>query len=79
MFKHAIMRKPAKTLQNGITSSNLGKPDYNKALIQHSNYIKALKKCGLNIIQLEADEKFPDSTFVEDTAVVEIHVECCHA
>ncbi|MFX1420116.1 MAG: dimethylarginine dimethylaminohydrolase family protein [Promethearchaeota archaeon] len=70
MFKHAIVRKPGKNFQEGITSSNLGKPDYNKVLIQHSNYIKALKNCGLNIIYLDADEKFPDSTFVEDTAVV---------
>jgi dimethylargininase len=70
MFKHAIVRKPPKNFQEGITSSNLGKPDYNKAVIQHSNYIKTLKKCGLNIISLDADERFPDSTFVEDTAVV---------
>lgn len=70
MFKHAIVRKPAKKFQEGLTSSNLGKPDYNKAVIQHSDYIRALKRCGLNIIQLDADEGFPDSTFVEDTAVV---------
>jgi len=70
MFKYAIVRKPAKSFQEGITSSNLGKPDYNKAVIQHSDYIKVLKKCGLNIIPLDADERFPDSTFVEDTAVV---------
>ena len=70
MFKHAIVRKPAKTFQEGITYSNLGKPDYNKAVIQHSNYIEALKECGLKIILLDADDRFPDSTFVEDTAVV---------
>jgi len=39
-------------------------------LDQHSKYAKALEKCGLNIILLEPDNKFPDSTFVEDTAVV---------
>lgn len=70
MFKHAIVRKPARSFQEGITSSNLGKPDYNKAVIQHSGYIETLKKCGLKIIPLNADETFPDSTFVEDTAVV---------
>ncbi|MFW9880708.1 MAG: dimethylarginine dimethylaminohydrolase family protein, partial [Candidatus Thorarchaeota archaeon] len=67
-------RDPSKNLQDGITSSNLGKPDYNQALIQHSSYIKALKKCGLNIIHLDANDKFPDSTFVEDTAVVNKNV-----
>ncbi|MFX0043329.1 MAG: dimethylarginine dimethylaminohydrolase family protein [Candidatus Hodarchaeota archaeon] len=70
MFKHAIVRKPAKNFREGITSSKLGEPDYNNAILQHSYYIKALKICGLNIIHLNVDERFPDSTFVEDTAVV---------
>ncbi|MHA2260138.1 MAG: dimethylarginine dimethylaminohydrolase family protein [Promethearchaeota archaeon] len=52
-----------------MTTANLGKPDYNKALLQHYNYRVALEKCGLEIIELKADEKYPDSTFVEDTAV----------
>jgi dimethylargininase len=74
MFKRAIVRKPAKNFQEGLTTSNLGKPDYNKTVIQYSDYIGALKRCGLNIIQLDADERFPDSTFVEDTVVVNKNV-----
>ena len=70
MFTHCIVREPTKNFQEGLTSSDLGKPDYIKALNQHSSYINALKKCGVEIITLKADEKFPDSTFVEDTAVV---------
>lgn len=70
MFKHAIVRIVSKNFQYGLTSSKLGKPDYNKALIQHSDYIKALRKCGLKVLTLETDDRFPDSTFVEDTAVV---------
>ena len=70
MFKTAIVRKPAKNFQFGLTTSNLGKPEYHKALFQHSAYIKALKTCGLEIKELEPNEQFPDSTFVEDTAVV---------
>ncbi len=70
MFKQAIVRKPAKNFQKGITSSNLGKPDYDKAVFQHLSYMIALKKCGLKIIQLDANDSYPDSTFVEDTAVV---------
>lgn len=70
MFKHAIVRNVPKNFQEGITSCNLGKPDYNKAVIQHSDYTEALKKCGLRIIKLDSNERFPDSTFVEDTAVV---------
>ena len=70
MFKHAIVRIVSKNFQYGLTSSKLGKPDYNKAFIQHSNYIEALRKCRLKVLTLETDDRFPDSTFVEDTAVV---------
>ena len=69
-FKHAIVRKPGRSFHNGLTSSNLGKPDYDKTILQHSEYTNALRKVGLELIELEADEKFPDSTFVEDTAIV---------
>ncbi|MCK4762130.1 MAG: N(G),N(G)-dimethylarginine dimethylaminohydrolase [Candidatus Aminicenantes bacterium] len=70
MFKNAIVRKPGKSLLNGITSASLGKPDYNKASAQHTAYVDALQDCGVKVTVLEANEKFPDSVFVEDTAVV---------
>lgn len=70
MFKNAIVKKPARSLINGITSSpKLGTPDYEKALIQHRAYIAALKKCGVEVLELAADESYPDSCFVEDVAV----------
>ena len=69
-FERAIVRKPGRNFQGGLTTSNLGPPDYDKTILQHSEYTKALRKVGLELIELEADEKFPDSTFVEDTAVV---------
>jgi len=69
-FTKAIVRKPGKSYPNGITTSNLGKPDYQLALKQHQNYCKALQDCGLQVITLEALEQYPDSCFVEDTAVV---------
>lgn len=56
---------------DGITSApQLGKPDYERALRQHDAYIKALEQCGVSVTVLEADERFPDSCFIEDTAVV---------
>ena len=70
MFENVIVRKPSKSLRNGITSIlELGKPDYEKALIQHNDYIEALKKCGVKVCVLEAIEQYPDSCFVEDVAV----------
>ena len=67
---HAVTRKPSENFSSGITTSGLGKPDYKKALIQHEAYCEALKQCGLDVITLDADDRYPDSCFVEDTAVV---------
>jgi len=70
MFKKAIVRKPGKSMLKGLTSAALGLPDYEKALLQHAEYIKALQECGLEVIVLEEDDQYPDSTFVEDTALL---------
>jgi len=70
MFTKAIVRTPGRSLTSGLTAANLGTPDYQKALEQHRLYVAALEGCGLNVLILEADEAFPDSTFVEDVAVV---------
>ena len=70
MFSRAIVRIPSKSLVNGLCSNNLGPPIYEQAIEQHSEYINALKKCGLDVIVLDPDEDFPDATFVEDTAIL---------
>lgn len=69
-YSEAIVRKPGRNFADGITSSALGKPDLNKALAQHEAYCEALEKCGLHLIKLDADERYPDGCFVEDTAIV---------
>ncbi len=70
MFTKAIVRTPSKSMVNGLTSANLGLPNYELALEQHQEYIAALTKCGLQVKVLPADEEYPDSTFVEDTALL---------
>ena len=42
----------------------------NLALAQHARYCAALESCGVLLTRLAADADFPDSTFVEDTAIV---------
>jgi dimethylargininase len=69
MFKNAIVRTPCPALIHGLSSSSLGKPDYDLALYQHAQYVDALRSCGLEVKVLEADPDFPDSTFVEDVAL----------
>ena len=70
MFSKAIVRTPCHAITQGITSACLGVPNYDKALIQHADYVQALKECGLAVTQLPAEEDFPDSTFVEDVALL---------
>jgi len=70
MFTRVIVRKPGQSLVKGLSSANLGEPNLELALHQHEAYIDALKTCGLEVVILEADERYPDSTFVEDTALL---------
>ena len=70
MFTRAIVRPPAPNFAEGLTTAGLGAPDYEKALAQHEAYCAALERSGLTLIRLDRDPKFPDSTFVEDTAIL---------
>ncbi len=54
----------------GLTSFRGGAPNYQKAIEQHEAYGAALERCGLELVRLDADEAHPDSTFVEDAAVL---------
>jgi dimethylargininase len=42
----------------------------NRVLEQHAQYCQALVDCGLTLTTLDADLRYPDSTFVEDAAIL---------
>jgi dimethylargininase len=44
--------------------------NYSRAVEQHEHYCELLRDCGLEVIELSMNRSFPDSTFIEDTAVV---------
>jgi dimethylargininase len=69
-FTRAIVRPPAGTFAAGITRSGLGPPDLALALEQHEVYCRTLERLGLSLVRLAPDPEFPDSTFVEDAAIV---------
>ena len=73
MFTKAIVRLPAENFADGLTTVELGIPNYAKTIEQHQAYCDALIQCGLTLTQLAADPQHPDSTFVEDTAIVTEH------
>lgn len=70
MFRNVIVRRPSRSMIDGITTADLGKPDYELALRQHDAYIEAMRACGAEVTVLPAMEEYPDSCFVEDVAVV---------
>ena len=70
-FSHVIIRRPGKSLSNGITSApELGQPIYERAIEEHYDYEHALEQCGVDVSVLPALEQYPDSCFVEDPAVI---------
>jgi dimethylargininase len=73
LFKHAIVRIPGENFAQGLTTAQLGAPVYDQVLQQHARYCDALRACGLALTTLEVDPDHPDSTFVEDTAVLTAH------
>ncbi len=73
MFKYAITRKPGRSMVAGLSEAELGLPDYENALLQHQDYVNALKECGLSVTELDAVEEYPDSCFVEDVALMTPH------
>ncbi len=70
MFTKAIVRVPAENFSDGLTTVDLGLPDYRRTIEQHRAYCIALEQCGLTLTHLEADADHPDSTFVEDVAIL---------
>ena len=68
-FTQAIVRIPCPAMVEGLTSADLGVPDFHLALEQHQAYVEALRMCGLKVTVLEPLDAYPDSCFVEDPAL----------
>ncbi|MGD2078286.1 MAG: arginine deiminase family protein [Chloroflexota bacterium] len=66
----AIVRQPGSNCMTGLTTGDLGPPDYDLLLAQHQAYVDALCELGLWVEELPAEPDYPDAYFVEDTAVV---------
>ncbi len=72
-FTRAIVRRPGRSIVAGLSLSGKNCPVYAKALEQHHCYVEALQTCGITVQELDELEEYPDSTFVEDTAVLTPH------
>ncbi|MBL8546609.1 MAG: hypothetical protein JNL81_09090 [Hyphomonadaceae bacterium] len=69
-FNRAIVRTPSRSVVNGLRAVDVGAPSYEGVLAEHRDYVRALESLGVSVETLAALEAFPDSVFVEDTALV---------
>lgn len=53
--------------------------DHGLACLQHAAYCEALRQCRAEVVVLDVNAAFPDSVFIEDTAIVldEVAIRCC--
>lgn len=68
-FSRAITRRPSSSIVDGLRAEDIGTPDLDKMLEAHAHYVATLKATGAEVIELPPLEAFPDSVFVEDTAL----------
>lgn len=68
-FTNAICRAPAASIVDGLRAIDTGSPDLDLFRQHHSDYIAALRSTGAKVTVLDALEDFPDSVFVEDSAL----------
>ena len=68
-FSYAITRAPAESAAWGLRGVDHGNPDIGTLLDDHAQYVIALGYAGVEVTVLGALEAFPDSLFVEDTAL----------
>ena len=68
-FSHAITRAPADSAISGLRAVDTGAPDLARFRRHHAAYIVALRAAGVEVIELEPLDAFPDSVFVEDAGL----------
>jgi dimethylargininase len=68
-FSHAITRRPSASIIAGLRAVDTGTPDLALMQAHHADYVAALISTGAEVVELAALEAFPDSVFVEDTAL----------
>jgi dimethylargininase len=69
-FNHAIVREPGRSVVNGLRDDPQRTPNFDGVLKEHRAYVAALRAAGLEVDVLPPLERFPDSVFVEDPALV---------
>ena len=69
MISHALVRPPGASFAQAISSSQ-AVIDVALAQAQHAEYRQALAEAGVTVEVLPPDERYPDSCFMQDPAMV---------
>lgn len=70
-YKSAIVRPPTFNYINCVSNQpDKDSIDVKKAIQQHSEFVNLLNQLGISTVKLPGLGRYPDSCFVEDTAVV---------
>jgi len=66
-LNRAIVRPPGKSFHHALTRLEPAPAvDLELARAQHSDYVETLRRCGVEVLVLPADDEHPDSVFVQD-------------
>ena len=69
MIGHALVRPPGESFVRAISTSGAA-IDVALARAQHAEYRQALAAAGVQVEVLPPDERYPDSCFMQDPALV---------
>jgi dimethylargininase len=69
MIEHALVRAPGASFARAVSTSGAA---INVALaqVQHAEYCRALAAAGVQVEALPPDERYPDSCFMQDPALI---------
>jgi dimethylargininase len=71
LFDSAFVRPPTTSYEHCVSSNpNKDNIDIQLAKEQHRSYVSILKENGINVLELPPLEKYPDSVFMQDPAVL---------
>ena len=63
-FTHAITRLPPASAINGLRAVDTGTPDLGVMRAHHADYVSSLKTTGATVVDMPAQEAFPDRLLV---------------
>ena len=70
-FDKVLVRPPGRSYKDCLSKNPYhDEIDLDKTLKQHTNYVKKLESAGIEIEELPPLESYPDSIFVQDTALI---------